>query len=194
MDDEQRIIQRAQGGDNEAFAWIVNRYQSFLVSLVRLYLSRTEVSDAVQDIWVCIYKKLWQLDDGDKLRPWLSKLVYYQCVNYRKYRTRRYRRETYLKPEMWLQLTEYIVDPSRLTEEIFEQRELRRQISDLLDELPSDYGLIIRLRYFRDLTYDEITELTQLSLSTVKWRIHYGKQLLRAKLAEEVKKHGRVFL
>lgn len=71
------------------------------------------------------------------------------------------------------------------------RRELRRHVSTALDGLPGDHGLILRLRLLRGLSYAEIASVAHLPLSTVKWRLHEGRRLLRARLASVFQDQGR---
>jgi RNA polymerase sigma-70 factor, ECF subfamily len=190
--DEHSWIIRAQEGDEEAFSLVVMKYDSFLKSIIAYYIHKNHIHDVAQEIWLLIYKKLWQLDDPEKIKPWIRKLVYHQCINIRKKLTRIHRHEFSFGPENWAAFIENVSSPTFSIPTMIEQKELRRSINRTLDELPSDYGQIIRLRYFRELNYEEIAALTGLSLSTVKWRIHQGKKLLKARLLTKTKRRERV--
>ena len=77
-------------------------------------------------------------------------------------------------------------------ERIAENRELRRSLSRYLDRLPGDYGPLLRLHYIRGLAYEEIAELTGMPLTTVRWRLHYGRKLLKSRLAREFDGKGAI--
>jgi RNA polymerase sigma-70 factor (ECF subfamily) len=184
--DERELIRRAQGGDQAAFAALVERYAGFLLSLTRCYVGARDGPDAAQEIWVSVFQKLWQLEDGDAFRPWLRKVAYYHCLNHRKARSRRLDRELSISLTDLLRLGEFVADRTADMEALMERADLRRIVSRALDELPGDYGLILRLRFMRELSLAGIVRLTGLSLPTVKWRLHEGKRLLRAKLATAI--------
>ena len=191
VDDEQDLIRRARGGDRSAFALLMERHTALVRSLAALYLGRQEAADAAQDIWLTVFRKLWQLDDGALLGPWLRTLVFYHCVNLRRARARRGLREVHLGSEDWFRLAECVGDGGACLEDISERRELRRQVSRQLDRLPAGYGMILRLRYARGLSYQEIVDVTHLPLSTVKWRLHAARRMLQARLAT-MARTGRV--
>lgn len=190
--DEHSWIRRAQKGDKEAFSLLVMKYDSFLKAIIAYYIHKNHINDVAQEIWILIYKKLWQLDDPEKLKPWIRKLVYHQCINLRKKFTRINRHEFSFGTEAWATLIENVSNAAFSIPTMIEQKELRRSINRTLDELPFDYGQMIRLRYFRELSYDEITTLTGLSLSTIKWRIHQGKKLLKSRLLTKTIRRDRV--
>lgn len=188
--DEQAWIARAKEGDHEAFEWLVRKYDSFLKNHISYYVGRAFVQDAAQEIWILIYKKLWQLEDDHKIMPWMRKLVYFQCVNYRKHIRRKRGKEQFLDFEQWSMLVEGVSRETFSVQELIEKQELKREISQALDYLPGDYGAVLRLRYYRELSYQEIYEITQLPLSTIKWRIYQGKKLLKAHLIKKIKMKG----
>lgn len=190
--DERNLVMRAQAGDKEAFAGLVDRCGRLVLSLATCYLGSAEAPDAAQEIWLAVYRKLWQLEEGDRFRPWLKKVVFYQCINYSKAHTRRTRRETTLGTETWLALVECVADDACGAPELVERREVGEQIARALDTLPGEYGLLLRLHYLQGQGYGEIAKVTGLPLSTVKWRLHQGRQLLRTCLVNIIGKgHGR---
>lgn len=180
--DEATIVARAQAKDEDAFTWLVDRYGELLLSLVSYQVGRGDAPDLVQEIWVAVYRKLWQLDDCRLFVPWLKKVAYYRCLNYRKARARQRTVELQMDTEAWLSLSECLSGDDANVEELLEQSELRALIAEQLDRLPADYGQLLRLHYLKQLSYERIVALTALPLSTVKWRLHQGRKLLYARL------------
>jgi RNA polymerase sigma-70 factor (ECF subfamily) len=176
------LIQQAKAGDQAAFAQVVHNYQGFVNSLSRCYLSPGEVKDAAQLIWLTVWQKLHQLEEPAKFPAWLKQLVFYRCLNFRKARAARQDKETTLAPETWSALADIISDSQDVAATL-EQRELRRIISRELDRLPGEYGLLLRLYYLKDLPYRAISQATGLPQSTLKWRLHQARSLLRGRLA-----------
>ncbi len=189
--EEPSLVAMARAGNREAFAALVEQHGGLVRSLAALYVGAQDAPDAAQEIWIAAFRKLWQLEDDARLVPWLRTLTYYRSLNYRKRRALSTGREVHLAPEEWMRVAECVAEGGETLSAVFERRELRRRVSGELDRLPADYGLILRLRYMRELGYEEITRATGLPLSTVKWRIHYGKQLLRARLAVLVRQGRR---
>lgn len=174
----------AQEQNQDGFTQLVQDYHSFVLSLVAYYVGYRDAHDVAQDIWLVVHQKLWQLSDGGKFLPWLRKLVFYHCLNFRKARARRQDKEIHLAPDSWIGLMECVASEDATPEVLLERDDLCRLVSRELDNLPGDYGLILRLYYLGELSYDEIIELTGLPLSTVKWRMYHGRKLLKARLAE----------
>ncbi|MDF2628471.1 MAG: elf family DNA-directed polymerase sigma subunit sigw [Symbiobacteriaceae bacterium] len=189
--EERELVRRAQAGDQAALDGLIERYSPLLRSLVRLYVGSADAADAAQEIWLAVHQKLWQLNAGDAFSAWLRKVAYYHCLNYRKARTRRQGREIGLRTEDWARLAEFVADDGGKVEDLLLRRELRRRLGRMLDELPGDYGLLLRLRYVREMSLDQIADQAELPLTTVKWRLHEGRRLLKGRVAAEIKREGR---
>lgn len=189
--DERELVRKAQTGDRTALESLIERYSPLLRSLARCYLGPADAADAAQEIWLAVHQKLWQLNSGEAFASWLRKVAYYHCLNVRKARGRRRTREVRLCTEDWVRLTEFVADGDAGVEDVLLHADLRRHIGRMLDELPADYGLLLRLRYMREMALSDIVEQTELPLTTVKWRLHEGRRLLKGLVAAEIKREGR---
>jgi RNA polymerase sigma-70 factor (ECF subfamily) len=108
-------------------------------------------------------------------------------MDYRKARACRLRAETVLQPESWSAIESYVSDDGSSLDEILETRELRQVLSRELDRLPGTYGPLLRLRYLRDLSYQEISDAVGIPVNLVKQRLHQGREILRSRLAKSLK-------
>jgi RNA polymerase sigma-70 factor, ECF subfamily len=179
---ESDYVKRALEGDEDAFTLLVKKYNYLIKSTIGYYMNKRWVEDVSQEVWVQIYQKLWQLEDPKKFVPWARKLTYYHCVNLRKKASNINKFEFSLNMEDWVQLSETLSGDNFSVSNMMIKKEIRHEIRKLISSLPGDYAIMIRLKYLHDLNYYEIQELTSLPLSTIKWRIHHGKKLLKAKL------------
>ncbi|HBI57296.1 MAG TPA: hypothetical protein DEA85_02870 [Firmicutes bacterium] len=180
----ETLIAKAKAGDREAFAKIVREKQRLVLHLAAGYLGWRDAEDAAQVIWTVVWRKLWQVEDPHRFDQWLKTLVFHHCLNLRKARARYRNREAQLAPESWLSLAECVAADSCTLEDLLVSRELRSLLSRELDALPGDYGLLLRMHYCNDLNYRQIAELSGLPQSTLKWRLHQGRALLKSSLAK----------
>lgn len=178
----EELVTKAQKGDEEAFAQIVQEKRRLVLNLAAGYLGWRDAEDAAQIIWTAAWRKIWQIEDPRRCESWLRTLVLHQCLNLRKARARRRDREVQLSAETWLSLAECVATDDCPLEELLVHRELRNLIAEELDLLPGEYGMLLRLYYLQDLSYRDISVLTGLKSSTLKWRLHQGRTLLKAKL------------
>lgn len=191
--DGLHVVEGARTGEQDAFARLVTEYDARVRALAAYYVGPRDAPDVAQEIWLNVHRKLWQLQDSTRFWGWLRQLIYYFCVNYRKRRSRS--PEIYLDTEDWAYLVECVADPDFSVEELFEVEELKHQLAQYLDDLPGDYGFLLRLHYVNEMTAPQIAELTDQPLTTIKWRLHEARRTLRGRLAASIKPkeddHGR---
>lgn len=185
--DDLSILQDAIAGDKIAFGRVIEKYQRLVLALAAYYVGIVDGQDAAQEVWLVVCRKLWQLRDADRFVPWLKKLVFYQCLNWRKARVR-LEPEVQLSHEDWVVLFRTVADSEFSLDEALEKQEMRKYLSALLDSLPADYGMMLKLHYYGELSLYEISSLTQLPVSTIRGRLYQGRQILRARLLRNLRR------
>ncbi len=173
--DEQKLIQRAQAGDQEAFGALVEAHQQFVYNLaLRTLNNEHEAEDAAQEAFVRAWLALPNFRGQAQFRTWLYRIVTNLCCN----RLPRLRRELLaLGDTDMLTLT----DDSPLSTNpatAVEAAERRAFLHQAIDSLPESYRLLITLRYQQELSYEEIAAVVSLPLGTVKTGLHRAKAQL----------------
>ncbi len=165
---DSRLIARVKDGDEEAFGEIVKRYQGFVYRQAWGYLQDDEAAkDAAQDVFVAAYKGITYLKNDSALRRWLYRICRNYCLNV----IRRWKLEHKLRSEA--------------SNEVSSDAALRITIKDLISELNDPYREVIIQRYYHDLTYEQIAQVLDISLSTVKIRLFRAKKMLKRMLGEK---------
>lgn len=182
----EELILKAQDGDRESFDQLVRGRNKLVLSLAAGYLGWKDAEDAAQIIWLAVWRKLWQVEDSKKFAAWLRTLVLHQCLNLRKARAGVLEKEVQLSPQAWLGLADCVTGDGFLTEEMLEHKELRSLIDSKLDQLPGEYGILLRMYYLNELSYKQIATITGLPQSTLKWRLHQGRKLFKASLVQHL--------
>lgn len=178
MSEEQTWIEQALAGDRAAFGRLVEAYQTPVYNLAyRMLGNPSEAEDAAQEAFLRAYAKLHTYRPERKFSTWLLSITSHYCID----RLRR-RRFTWLSleappPPDWLQ------SERGLPEEAALRGEAREEVRQLLDSLEPAYRAPIVLRYWYDLSYDEIAETLGITLAAVKSRLHRA----RLKLAQQRK-------
>ena len=169
----------AQKGDQTAFMNIVDAYQRPVYNLCyRMLGDAVEAEDAAQETFLRAYTKLDTYQQERKFSSWLLSIASHYCID--RLRRRRYQLVSWddLPPWRWLPATE------PLPEEVALSREARAGLRDLLDNLPSDYRVAIVLRYWHDMSYDEIADTLDTTVSAIKSRLFRARQMM-ASVAEQ---------
>lgn len=163
-------MQRAQRGDHEAFACLVEAYQMPVFNLAyRMLGSATEAEDAAQETFLRAYTRLKTYDPTRKFSSWILSVASHYCID----RLRRRRGGTLSMEE--LQHWRWMPDERPQPEDRLLDSERDRRIRQVLNELPEQYRLAIILRYWHDLSYEEIAEITESTASAVKSRLHRAR-------------------
>jgi RNA polymerase sigma-70 factor (ECF subfamily) len=180
VDNEKTLIQRAQKGNHEAFAALVDEHQRYVYNLaLRVVKDENEALDLTQETFVRAWTALPNFKGQSQFRTWLYRIVTNLCFN----RLPNLRRSLNdLGDDVMEDIPEIssaFADPARE----FEARETRRHLHQAVESLDESYRLLITLRYQNELSYDEIASTLNLPLGTVKTGIFRAKEQLRKSFA-----------
>jgi RNA polymerase sigma-70 factor (ECF subfamily) len=172
---EEVWIRQARQGDQEAFARLVELYQRPVFNLCyRMIGDAAGAEDAAQETFVRAYTRLASYDPNRKFSSWLLAIAAHYCID--QLRRRRFNLVD------WDDTPDsegnVMPDPSPAPEEIILRHETEREVRQLLNVLPPDYRAAIILRYWQQLSYEEIAETLHLSLPAVKSRLFRARQLM----------------
>lgn len=172
MDDTQ-CVERAIVGDLGAFDLLVERYQKPVYNLAyRMLGNAADAEDAAQETFLRAYAGLGGYQATRKFGTWLLSITSHWCID-------RLRRKKVLSLEV-LQDISLVSGMTDGPETIIVARENEREVQRWLAMLPEAYRLILVLRYWHDLSYNEIADVTSLPLSTVRMRLFRARRLLAA--------------
>jgi len=188
ISDEQLVL-NALLGDIEAFDELVSRYRGAVIVVATQALgSREAAEDLAQESFLLAFKALPQLQEPARFGAWI-------CAIARHRAWRVSRREARQEPTEDSKLDTLILRHSptlaACPEETLLRRSAQAEIRKHLSELPSEFQVVIQLRYFEEWPVAQIADFLSLPLTTVKWRLHRGRELLRRRMnAEEENQHG----
>ena len=173
LDSTQHLVHQSRAGDESAFAALVEAHQSAVFGTVLRLVSDREVAAEVSNrAFFKAYEHLARFDESRPLRAWLLRIAANEALNELRSR-RRDAANTFggAEAEMELEQISGAPDPG----EIVSRRERSAVIRDAVNRLPAPQRVVVVLRYFTDLAYADIAELTQQSINSV------GVTLLRAR-------------
>jgi RNA polymerase sigma-70 factor (ECF subfamily) len=178
--DEKKLVRRARGGDQEAFRLLLREYQTPVFNLaLRILRSREDAEDASQEVFVKVYNALHQYDPRYAFRSWIFRITHNLCIDY----IRRRKMSTLSldapvagpEGEMEWDLPDPdAIDPS----EAASAGEEREMIERAIEKLGPTLRSAITLRHLEGLRYDEIAEILEIPLGTVKVRIFRAREML----------------
>lgn len=169
---ERYILRRAQNGDPQAFAQIVQSYQRPVYNLCyRMLGNAEEAEDAAQETFIRAYTNLGKFNIERKFINWVLTIASNHCVD--RLRKRRIHLES-LEEEPYAEkvsLPESVNPHSRA-----ERREASEKMQEWLNELPPDYRAPIILHYWYGYSYEEISEIMSITVPAVKSRLHRARK------------------
>ena len=172
---DEVLVVAAILGDLDAFDELASRYRAAVVRTAQGIVGREDAEDVAQDALLLAFKALPSIDDPQKFAAWLSAITRHRALRFSK-RERSHQAGRIDLDEFLLEQVQALAHPLVATAEGDDELKLA------LENLPADYALVLRLRFFDEMPLKRIGAFLGAPLSTVKWRIHRGKQLLREQI------------
>ena len=166
---ERLLVLRCQTGDEAAFAELVGRYHARLRRFLLRMLDGDNhaADDALQDVWLDVFRSVGKLRDAGAFAGWLFRVA--------RDRAHRVLRRRGVAVDAKGELND-VADASAEPE--FDADD-RRQVAQSLDRLPHAHREVLLLRFVEDLSYEQIAAVVGCELGTVRSRLHYAKRALR---------------
>ena len=172
---DRDLLLRALRGDADsanAFGELVTRHQAGVFNVCyRMLHERGEAEDLAQETFLRAYDRLRTFDLEREFGPWVRRVAANLCLNHLEAR----------KPTAPLD-EERDADQSQKPEKQVEVKERSEQIRDALSSLPAHYRVVVELRHYQEMSYDEIAAELNIPLSDVKSHLFRARKLLAEKL------------
>lgn len=181
--DDQRLIEECLAGRTEAFGELVVRYQDRLFNaLVGMLRSREEARDVAQDAFVQAYQKLSSFRGQAAFYSWLFRIALNAAVS-------RKRRDKHISGSVDAARERTGIEPADLNpaaepSHAMQSVEMQAAVQKALGELSDEFRTILVLKEIDDLKYEQIAEILQIPIGTVRSRIHRARAEMRAKLRQ----------
>jgi len=175
---DELLVLAAILGDFDAFNELVLRYRAAVVRVARAIVGANDAEDVAQDSFLLAFKALSSIDDPARFAAWLSAITRHRAL-----RLKKHARDEQVRH---VALDELLVEKvEALSARSFDDN-AQEEVLRALEKLPEQYALIMKLRFLDNMPVKRIAAFLGIPISTIKWRLHHGKKLLR----EEVKMLG----
>jgi RNA polymerase sigma-70 factor (ECF subfamily) len=173
--EDHRLIQRFLAGEEAAFERLVERYYQRIDRLAQQVVRQPMAAeDIAQEVFLRAYRALPRFRGEASLYSWLYRITINLSLNY----LRRQAHQISMPQDSEAASPAVADDPSV----VIEGQERERLIRKAIDTLPAHYRIAIILRDLEGLSYQEIADILDIPMGTVKSRINFGKGLLRKAL------------
>jgi RNA polymerase sigma-70 factor (ECF subfamily) len=179
--DEAALVSELQAGSDAAFDWLVTYYHGSVFNLAYGILSdAADAADVTQDVFLCAFRGIRGFRQGSSLKTWLYRISVRQALNHRRWCWRHQRQQVSIDADderngSTLELKDAEATP-------FEKcatREMQVTVRRALAAVPTLFRSAVILRDLEGLSYEEIAEVLDVSVGTVKSRILRGRRLLK---------------
>ena len=171
---DELLVVAAILGNLEAFEQLVVRYRPAVVRLARSIVGTDDAEDVAQESLLLAFKALPSIEEPGKFAAWLSAIT--------RHRALRFSKSEMVQTKNRVALDQALLEKIEALAKPIAEKERDEAMIKALDGLPSDYAMPLRLHFLDDMPQNRIAAFIGIPLSTVKWRIHHGKKLLRTKL------------
>src|ERR1051325_9190955 len=170
---DEFLVVAAILGSLDAFDELASRYRAAAVRVAQSIVGRDNAEDVAQDALLLAFKALPSIEDPAKFAAWLSAITRHRALRLGK-------RES-LRQQGRVEIDNVLLENVEALSRPFVQ-ESSEELSLALEKISADYALVLRMRFLDEMPLKRIAAFLGVPVSTVKWRVHQGKKLLREEL------------
>jgi RNA polymerase sigma-70 factor (ECF subfamily) len=181
VQEEKYHIDRIKAGDREAFSWVVEQYKDMVYTVcLRMLTDEDDASDAAQEVFIKTYKSIGGFQEKSKFSTWIYRIAYNHCVSV-------IRRKVKV-----IDLVDELPDKEEGDREInglesLTREERSRYLQLAIEALPETDGVVVTLFYYDELSLDEIADITGLTSSNIRIKLHRSRKKMYKVLSEQLK-------
>ena len=195
--EEAAFVAELRAGSEKAFAELIARYHQPLYSLIsRSLQDPADASDITQEVFLKVFRNISNFHGEASLRTWMYRIAVHEASNQRRWWSRHKRQEIAMEAPCGSQhdadadsdvqsLGSTLADGGCSPFDYAAKEELHERVEAALRQVPEAFRTVVVLREIEGFTYEEIAEILQTNLGTVKSRLTRGRAALRELLASD---------
>jgi len=195
-DQESAIVAELKAGSEDAYAWLIGEFHQPIYNLVyRIVADPSDAADTTQEVFLKVFRGMKHFHGESSLKTWIYRIALHEASNRRRWWFRHKAHEISMEPA---EADEGAMGPGdRLTDErdspfdTFAHEEVRSRVEQELRKVPEPYRSTLILRDLEEMSYEEVAEITQVSLGTVKSRLTRGREALKQRLTPYIREVGQ---
>jgi RNA polymerase sigma-70 factor, ECF subfamily len=187
-DEDARILRGIRAGIEDAYEALIARYQQPVYGIAyRLLGNAADASDVVQEVFLKVFRGVNSFREHSSLRTWMYRIAVNEAHNHHRWFNRHCRREVTMEDAAERSAAlESAAHPGRSPFDCALESEERTLIEQALANINPVFRTAVVLRDIENLSYEEIAEILQVSMGTVKSRITRGREALRRELTQRL--------
>ena len=179
--DEAELVSELQAGSETAFDWLVTHYHAPVYNLILSMLGDTsDAADGSQEVFLKAFRGIRKFRQGSSLKTWLYRIAIREALNHKRWFKRHLQKNVSIDAEP--QEGQAQIEIEDLSATPFEQlasREIQIAVKNALQQVPDVFRTAVILRDLEGLSYEEVAEVLECSVGTVKSRILRGRRALK---------------
>ena len=178
------LVQNFLDGDNKSFEVLLSRHKDRIFAFIMSKVKNRDIAeDIFQDTFIKVINSLQKgkYNEEGKFLPWMMRISHNLVIDH-------FRKESKMRkirPTLEFDIFDVIDDGSKNQEEIMIQSQVHSDLKILIEQLPDDQKEVLKMRYFEDLSFKEISDLTDSSINTALGRMRYALINLRKLAAKQ---------
>ncbi len=188
--DEAAMVAALQAGSEDAFRQLIAQYSGPLYSLLlRSLADPADAADVTQDVFIKVFRSVGSFHGNSSLKTWIYRIAMHEASNSRRWWMRHKRAEITIdepvgvdEGDLNFSLADTLADGRESPFESARQAQLRATVEAALREVPESFRTVVILREVEGMAYDEIAEILDINIGTVKSRLMRGRAALRGLL------------
>lgn len=193
---EAAIVAELKAGSEDAYAWLIGEFHQPIYSLVyRMVADPADAADTTQEVFLKVFRGMKHFHGESSLKTWIYRIALHEASNRRRWWFR------HKAQEMPMELgddssagvmapKEALVDRSESPFDNVAHEEVKARVERELRKVPEPYRTTLILRDLEEMSYEEIAEITEVSLGTVKSRLTRGREALKQRLTPYIRECG----
>lgn len=199
--EEVQLVQALQAGSDDAFRQLITQYSGPLYSLLmRSLADPADAADVTQDVFIKIFRSIGGFHGDSSLRTWIYRIAMHEASNSRRWWVRHKKAEVTIDGdtapeddgELNFSLRDTLADHRDSPFENARQSQLRTVVEAALRDIPESFRTVVILREIEGMAYDEIAEILNINIGTVKSRLLRGRSALRTTLGARLPEFAHI--
>ena len=195
---QSAIVAELKAGSEEAYAWLIGEFHQPIYSLVyRIVADPADAADTTQEVFLKVFRGMKHFHGESSLKTWIYRIAVHEASNRRRWWFRHKAKETSIEPNLdgsglsAAGMDGTLVDERESPFDMAVHEEIRARVEEELRQISEPYRTTVILRDLEEMSYEEIAEITDVSLGTVKSRLTRGRDALRRRLTGYVVENGK---
>jgi RNA polymerase sigma-70 factor, ECF subfamily len=192
---EAAIVGELKAGSEDAYAWLIGEFHQPVYSLVyRIVADASDAADTTQEVFLKVFRGMQHFHGESSLKTWIYRIAIHEASNRRRWWFRHKARETSMEPMeasaetgAAMGIKDTLMDGGESPFDSVVHEEIRVKVEEELRKVAEPYRTAVILRDLEEMSYEEIAEITEVSLGTVKSRLTRGREALRQRLQAYMK-------